>query len=292
MSRRAPPPKNPLRRVDARILALRAFFRVAGRLAPERAARVAEAIFCRPPAHPMREREAEFLASGTPLRIPHRGIELAGWRWGDAGPTIILVHGWGSRAGRFRFFVPSLVAAGFRCLTYDAPAHGQTPGRRASIPEFAAALQDVAAFAGEVAGYVGHSMGGSAILFAQSRGAPRAPAAILAAPADPSVWATRFVHHLRIPREVGRRMDANLRRRLEVEWADLHIPSRARELAHPLLVIHDEGDHDVPVSEGEAIAAAAPRAEFVRTTGLGHRLIMRDPAVVARVTAFLAGHAR
>jgi len=31
-----------------------------------------------------------------------------------------------------------------------------------------------------------------------------------------------------------------------------------------------------------------PGAQFVRTTGLGHRRILRDPEVIARVTAFIA----
>jgi hypothetical protein len=39
---------------------------------------------------------------------------------------------------------------------------------------------------------------------------------------------------------------------------------------------------------GAAIAAAWPGAELVTTEGLGHRRILRDPAVVARVTDFLA----
>jgi hypothetical protein len=45
----------------------------------------------------------------------------------------------------------------------------------------------------------------------------------------------------------------------------------------------------MPWQEGEAVARAWPGAQFVRTTGLGHRRILRDPEVMARVTAFIAG---
>ena len=53
------------------------------------------------------------------------------------------------------------------------------------------------------------------------------------------------------------------------------------------MVIHDENDRDVPWQEGAALANAWPGAQFVRTSGLGHRRILRDPDVIARVTAFI-----
>ena len=62
----------------------------------------------------------------------------------------------------------------------------------------------------------------------------------------------------------------------------------ARQLDVPGLVIHDQDDRDVPIQEGIAVAQAWPGAQFVRTTGLGHRRILRDPEVIARVAAFIA----
>lgn len=62
----------------------------------------------------------------------------------------------------------------------------------------------------------------------------------------------------------------------------------ARQLDVPGLVIHDQDDRDVPIEEGAAVARAWPGAQFVRTTGLGHRRILRDPEVIARAAAFIA----
>ena len=45
-----------------------------------------------------------------------------------------------------------------------------------------------------------------------------------------------------------------------------------------------------PWEQGEAIALAWPGAEMVTTNGLGHGRVLRDPAVVARVSAFVATH--
>jgi pimeloyl-ACP methyl ester carboxylesterase len=65
-----------------------------------------------------------------------------------------------------------------------------------------------------------------------------------------------------------------------------------QRLAHalnvPALILHDADDHDVPWQEGATLAAAWPGATFEKTSGLGHRRILRDPTVVARAVEFLS----
>ena len=126
-------------RVDARIVGLRLGFQLLGPLAPERAARVAERFFTRPPQHPLRPHEEAFLETGEAFTVDHDGQQLACWSWGS-GPVVLLMHGWGSRAGRFRLFVPELRRLGFRVVAFDGPGHGRTGGNSASLPQFAAAL--------------------------------------------------------------------------------------------------------------------------------------------------------
>lgn len=286
---------NPLTRVDARILALRTLFRTVGAVAPNTAARWAETIFCTPPKHEMREREERFLETGEAFHVPWKRdggtLNLAGWRWGT-GPLVLLVHGWGSRAGRFSRFVPVLVKAGLSAVAYDGPAHGRTGGRLASLPEFADALTAMAGAVGPPAAYVGHSLGGAAIMLAHSRGLAAVPSVLISAPADPEIFSRRFARHLGISKPVRERMEWKLRSRLRIEWRDLFVPGHAATFNQPLLVVHDTGDTDVPLADGEAIAAAAPHSTLLRTTGLGHRAIMRDPGVVASVAEFLRAQVR
>lgn len=287
--------QSPLAHVNARILALRTVFRTVGTLAPNTAARWAETIFCTPPKHEMREREERFLESGERFHVPWKRerdtLNLAGWRWGS-GPLVVLVHGWGSRAGRFSRFVPVLVDAGFTAVAYDGPAHGRTGGRQASLPEFADALAAMTGAVGTVAGYVGHSLGGAAIMLAYGRGLPAVPSVLISAPADPEIFSRRFARHLGISNPVRERMEQKLRSRLRMEWRDLYVPGHAAAFDPPLLVVHDAGDTDVPFTDGEAIATAAPHATLIRTTGLGHRAIMRDPDVVRQVAGFLQSQVR
>jgi pimeloyl-ACP methyl ester carboxylesterase len=75
--------------------------------------------------------------------------------------------------------------------------------------------------------------------------------------------------------------------RFGMEWSEFDVVAAARRLTAPLLVFHDAQDLEVPISNGEAIAAAWPGATLVRTEGLGHKRIVHDEAVVARAVRFV-----
>jgi pimeloyl-ACP methyl ester carboxylesterase len=265
---------------------LRTAFRTVGSLAPGVAARWAETIFCRPPRHLPRPSEEAFLATGGRTTVRSDGQELAVWRWG-AGPTVILTHGWGGRAGRFSAFASALVGSGFAVVLFDAPAHGASMGRQASLPQFARALLDVAETLGPINALVGHSLGGSAVCLAMRRGLAAERAVLLAPPADVFLFSHAFADHLRIPPRARSMMRQNLETRLQFTWEELHIPTLVRGFTAPALVVHDLDDSDVPYTHGQEIVAAWPGAQLYTTSGLGHRGMLRDPRVIQQTVDFL-----
>ena len=259
-----------------------------GPLAPGLAARWAESLFCTPPRHRPRPADDEFLARGTRSVIRWSGGELAAWEWAPADrPLVVLSHGWGSRAGRLSPLALALVGAGFRVLAYDAPAHGGSSGRFASLPEFARAVGAVGEAVGPVYGVVGHSLGGAAVAMALRGGLRAERVVLIAPPADVRIFSDIFAETLSLPRGVQDLMHRNLQARLRIDWADLHIPSLVTGLRAAALVIHDRGDLDVPFEHGERIVRAWAGSRLLPTTGLGHRAILRDPAVVREVVEFM-----
>src|SRR5918997_1188028 len=142
--------------------------------------------------------EEAFLATGARSTVGSQNQDLAVWSWGQ-GPAVVLAHGWGSRAGRFSALAASLVAAEFRVVLFDAPAHGASMGHQASLPQFARALKDVGATLGTIHGLVGHSLGGAAVSLAMHRGLAARRAVLLAPPADVFLFSHSFAVHLRIP---------------------------------------------------------------------------------------------
>ena len=272
----------------------RAAFGAVQRAAPDLAARWAERIFCSPPRRPISERMAAWLRDGQrfdvivgPPRPRPRPRRVTVWTWGERGPAVLLVHGWGSRGARFVDLGGALLAAGHRVITFDAPGHGASHGRLSSGPEFARAAIAVAAAVGPVSAVVGHSLGGFASALAMDRGLSARRAVFISPSANVNSYSAQFAALLGVTPPVMSTMRERLARRLDFSWSSMDVPAFAPSMRAPLLVIHDRDDREVRWSDGAAIASAWPGAELVTTMGLGHHRIVSDAEVIANVVSFL-----
>ncbi len=110
----------------------------------------------------------------------------------------------------------------------------------------------------------------------------------IAPPEDFNYFTAVFGSMLGIPADLGRRMQREIERRLDVDWSRLRLTALARAMKVPLLIVHDEQDEDVPHRFGRAIAEEWPYASLLTTRGLGHRRILRDENVIAAATEFIS----
>lgn len=294
MDAAAPAPLENKTNVRAEIPAAPAFlrlvFRAGAALSTGFAASSAERLFLTPKRHRVPDRERVALAAAERLSIPFRGGRLAAFRWGR-GPAVLLMHGWEGRAGQMAAFAPALVGAGYSAVAFDAPAHGRSPGSLATVPLFAEAIAAASARFGGFRAAIAHSMGAPGIAVALRHFGLELPVAVFVGPPrNPSAWLDAFVGALDLGAPVASRLRARLERRF-ARYAptleDFDIPAYAASFATKLLVLHDEEDREVPFASGEAIARAWPGAALVRTSGLGHRRILREPATVAAATDFV-----
>jgi len=244
----------------------------------------AEFAFRHPPRYGATRRELAILEAGARSWVRGPSGEIAMWRWGD-GPRVLLAHGWGSYAGRLTSFVPRLVAAGFSVTAFDAPGHGESPGRFSSLPEFVDGLTRVAE-AVRPEGVIGHSLGAAAAALAIHAGMSARALVLIAPPADPGAYTLRFAQWLGLTPAATEVMRRRLERRYAAAIEDYRLLEHPPGV--PTLILHDRGDTRVPISNGRALAAAWPRARFVETRGLGHHRILRSPAVLRRASRFLA----
>ena len=272
--------------------ARRGVVQLSARLFPEFTARQAERQFLTPRRGTTTASEKAMLATGHRFQVPFGTGRLAAWSWGD-GPTMFLVHGWGSSAGRMTSFVEPLVRAGYSVVAFDAPGHGQSDGKTSSVVEISSALRAVTAWTAAAdqvrghAGAIGHSIGGVAIALAVHEGMGLKRAVFIATPADLEAPSQEFAGRAGLSPEVIARMQQRIETRFGITWRDLGIRRLAPSKPLPLLVVHDKGDTAVPPAAATTIAESWPGAEQITTEGLGHHRIVHDPDVVRRSVQFL-----
>lgn len=267
------------------LVAVRRAFPHLGRFTPSLSARLAEEIFRTPPKHRRLRREERELAAARFSWTAFKGVLLPTWTWGT-GPPALLVHGWGGHAGRLTPFVKPLLRAGFSVIAFDAPGHGQAPGGYSSLPDFIGAIRAIADTHGPLEVAIGHSLGAAACAIAARDGVRVSRIVLLSPPAEAEKYTGRFARFFGIPPQTHEAMKRRLERRYRVRWRDLVVADG--ECPVRILVFHDGRDGKVPFGDGEEIVRAWPNAELVRTRGLGHHRILRDPRVISRAVMFIA----
>ena len=256
----------------------------------------AERLFTTPRRHARPDRERAVLVSArertidVTLRAPRwhgASIRLAAWQWG-VGPTVLLVHGWEGRGSQLGAFVEPLVAAGMSVVAFDAPGHGDSPDHRLYLTDLADCVADVAAAVGPVHAIIAHSFGAAATLLARSRDGVTAPHTVMLAPnvlIDDAI--RRFARLVGLDDDDRKALEARLGEQTGFAPDALAIERLVGKPTGDLLVVHDRDDREVPFVHGERIAAVWPGAELVATVDLGHRRILRDRDVIAKVVATL-----
>src|SRR5688572_8568031 len=268
---------------------LRGFFALAQALSASLAGGLAFLMFLKPPRRRLDAADAPILAEARRSTLRCGSDRFTVWRWEQAGPTVVLLHGWGSHAARFANFVAPLRGAGFAVIGIDAPAHGTSPGRFSDLPRFRDSLAEVLRAHEPIHAVIGHSLGGGAVLTVLAETADHHPkkVCLFGVPSDMDFILESFAMMLGLKPPALENLRARFLRRFGRPASAVSVTVAAPSVRIPVLVVHDEDDSVAPMAQGAALAAAIPGAELWRTRGFGHSGALRDPATIQRVIEFL-----
>ncbi len=259
-----------------------------GRLIPSLMARLAEQHWSRTRRGVEYRWEQETLTSATVGSLDFCASRVVTYAWG-CGDPVLLAHGWGSRASRLCGFVEPLLQQGYRVISYDAPGHGRSSGRRTNLLQITGILGELVRQHGAPRAIIGHSFGGLCAVHAVGQGLPAGRVVCIASPPSLGWLMDLYTDHLGMPAAMDRAFRLRVEQHLGRErWKRL--ASVADVACPPLacMVVHDRDDPTVPWKEGRALVDAWPGAKFLMTTGLGHHRILRDPEVIREVVRFVS----
>jgi uncharacterized protein len=197
---------------------------------------------------------------------------------GEPRGGVVVVHGAGSGKESHFDFARACRAAGFAAVAYDQRGHGGSGGRLDGR-----LVDDAAAIAGLLPdgplALRGSSMGGYVALQAAQR--LRAGAVVAICPAG----AEHLLRGLRSGSFEFEADELELERFLEAN----DLVRCVEELRSPMLLLHAEGDEQIPVDHSAALyrAARMPHKRLIALPGGHHRSIQHDAELQGEALRFI-----
>jgi pimeloyl-ACP methyl ester carboxylesterase len=242
--------------------------------------RIVAFLFFSPIRFKAPQKEKEVSEQAEKKIIISDGKKIQTYLWGE-GPTVLMTHGWSGRGTQFRKFIKPFNDAGYQVVSFDGPAHGKSEGSNTNVTEFHDVIRQLEISNGPFAATIGHSFGGVANLYAHVRGVHTEKMIMIATPTISDDIIKESVRKLNGSPARGEYLKKYIYKRFGIHFEDVSVLKLMEEVNDTdLLAIHDVEDKDVPISHPEALLSKYPKANLIKTEGLGHLRILKSPDVV------------
>jgi pimeloyl-ACP methyl ester carboxylesterase len=210
-------------------------------------------------------------------------VELTGvprvaavYLWGGAEPTVLALHGWGADSTTMTSVVAAATDGGESAVCFDAPGHGVSPGRRATMREYADATCAVLQRFPSITTIVAHSFAAIAAVSAVATAAVSSVRSLLLlAPAcSLADVLERWAAKRELPPVVVEQIRRELRRRDGMAVSHWDVRTLGLPASVRVQILHDPADAVVPVSDSYRIAASISAEVQETVPGVGHYRIV------------------
>jgi pimeloyl-ACP methyl ester carboxylesterase len=245
-------------------------------------------LFTSPIKHtiPKRELEMDRLARQEVLLIPSIQKRINVYHSGATLKKILLVHGWSGRGTQLVKFTEAFEKLGFQIVSFDAPAHGKSPGNTTLMPDFIASILEIEKQFGPFEAAIGHSLGGMSLLNAVKEGFKIKRLTIIGSGDIVKDIIDDFVKKLQLNSKIGDLLRIHFEKKSNRKMDSYSSFHAAAQITIPVLVIHDENDDEVPVSCAHHIHQHLKYGKLMITQNLGHRKILGDDQVIQKTIQF------
>ncbi|HVW59942.1 MAG TPA: alpha/beta hydrolase [Puia sp.] len=274
---------------------VRARLRILSLVSTEKAAKKAFDLFCTP-RRKSRKPWPEIFEKGEKLSFPLEGCTIRGHRWlphqaySNTLKKVLILHGFESSSRNFEQYINAFLKKGYEVLAFDAPAHGQSGGRRITLPLYMDMIRTVYDKYGPIHSFMGHSLGALALgLFLASVPHDDATRVVLIAPAVEATAAVdMFFQLLELNDEVRTAFDAYGYSLYNLPFSWFSLRRALRQIKAGVLWVQDEDDSITPLKDTIPVREEGhSHVRWILTKGLGHRKIYRDKDVMRQVVDFL-----
>ena len=246
-------------------------------------------LFTSPIKHKIPKREVEMDSKSTKIlvNISKINTKVVLYQYGESDKKILLVHGWSGRGTQLFKIADELLKAGYSTLSFDAPAHGKSPGKLAIMTDFIETILEIERQFGQFEAAVGHSLGGMSLLNAVKKGLAINNLVIIGSGDIVKDILDDFVAKLELKPSISTQLLLHFEKKYGEEMDSYSGYKSAIEISIPVLVVHDKNDPEVLVTAGINIHKHLKNGELLLTEGLGHRKILGNHSVIDKIVAFI-----
>lgn len=246
-------------------------------------------LFTTPIKHKIPKREFDMDKNSTQnlIFIPSIKKEIMVYEYGKNNKKVILVHGWSGRGTQLVKIADKLLELGYSTISFDAPAHGKSPGKTTLMTEFIESILELEKQYGSFEYIIGHSLGGMSTLNSIKRGLNVKKAVIIGSGDSVNDILFDFVNRLKLKSKIAVKMRESFETEYQMDMESFSGNIAAKDVKVPVLVIHDKNDEDVPYTASENIHKNLKNSKLLLTKELGHRKVLGDAKVIESIKNFI-----
>ena len=258
-------------------------------ISPKLTTLFAAKLFTIPTKHkiPKRELDMDFKSIQKLINIPVINKKVMLYNYGESDKKILLAHGWSGRGTQFFKIADELIKLGYSTISFDAPAHGKSPGKTTILSDFVETILEIERQFGPFEAAVGHSLGGMSLLNSVKKRLDIKRLVIIGNGDIVQDILDDFVKKLELKPDISEKLRLHFEKKLGEEMDNYSAYKSAMEVFIPVLVIHDKNDTEVPLEAGIHIHKHLKNDELFLTEGLGRRKILGNQIVIEKVLQFI-----
>ncbi len=258
-------------------------------ISPFLASRFAARVFLTPYKYEMPEREKSMFQKSkkTLTRIEKINRDVMVYEYGQSDKKVLLIHGWSGSGTQLSKIADQLLEKRYSTVSFDAPAHGKSPGKRTILPHFLETIYQLEKTHGPFEAAIGHSLGGMSALRTTKFGLNIKKLVIIGTANSITAVTKNFANNLQLGEKVAALLKSYFDNRYGEDLNNYSGAVSAQGIDIPTLVIHDENDVDVHYSSAHEITKELKQGKLMLTKKLGHRKILGDEKVISEIIKFI-----
>ncbi|GAA0721950.1 alpha/beta hydrolase [Aquimarina litoralis] len=236
---------------------------------------------------PEREKNMALESKKEVITIKKINREVVVYNYGNADTKVLLVHGWSGSGTQLSMIADRLLEKGFSTVSFDAPAHGEAPGKRSNMLHFIETIHQLEETHGPFIAAIGHSLGGMSLLRATKFGLNIKRLAIIGTANSITLITQNFAKNLQLNQKTAKLMKLFFDKHYGEDLDNYSGGVSAEGVAIPTLVVHDKQDVDVHYNDGIEIHDKLENGTLLLTEKLGHRKILGNQEVINKIVDFV-----